>query len=330
MNIDRIHSESLGDAGQLEGLYGSVPCWQELLAAVRAGRDEFNDLLLKAGLLEEHGALTSNVHGCQAVEVHGFILGIPSAPRWDEVQTKSFLTYASHWIDDFFDSRARVVNPARLMADRGDIQQALSNMGAIGQVGFAMADRVRHPVAVYKALHRMLYGGLVQRAADYSQRRALVGEYVQVATRFVDEPLVAEIKRLQPEAYWATNKTVLELLDAAQSELDFNRSELWNLIYAPALYYEDSEEERARGELSFEEADEPRPAEMLRMIRLGARHLARSSEPDHPRLRQLEFAARALPNLPDPVAAAYRSIWMQPARLPHPRRPRLSEAGTGS
>ena len=43
---------------------------------------------------------------------------------------------------------------------------ALTNMGPVGQVGFAMANRVPHPEAIYKTLHRMLYGGLVQRSTD--------------------------------------------------------------------------------------------------------------------------------------------------------------------
>jgi hypothetical protein len=330
MNIDRVHSEELGEATRLEALYGSIPCWKDLLAAVRAGHAEFKGTLRTAGLLEEYGAFTSGVHDSQAIEVHGFILGIVSAGRWDEVQTKSYLTYASHWIDDFFDCPAKVLNPARLLADRHDIRRALAGMGRIGQVGFAMADRARHPVAVYKALHRMLYGGLAQRATDRSQRRALVREYQQVAAQFVDAPLVAEIRRLQPEAYWATNKTVLELLNAAEEVLDFNTSEVWNLIFAPALYYEDAEEERINGELNFEPEDEPTLPEMLRMIRLGAKYLARTARRDGSRIRQLKFAARALPNLPDAVAGEYRSIWMEPAQSARARRAQFAPARAAS
>ncbi|MHB8384461.1 MAG: hypothetical protein ACYDC3_19225, partial [Candidatus Binataceae bacterium] len=60
------------------------------------------------------------------------------------------------------------------------------------------------------------------------------------------------MRRLQPEAYWSTNKTVLELLYAAEATLDYTQGELWNLIYAPALYYQDADEERKHCELSFE------------------------------------------------------------------------------
>jgi hypothetical protein len=72
-----------------------------------------------------------------------------------------------------------------------------------------------------------------------------VREYLDVATRFVDPRMVEAIRKLQPEAYWTTNKSVLEISNAAERELDFNTAELWNLVYPPALYYQDAEEERA-------------------------------------------------------------------------------------
>jgi hypothetical protein len=280
-----------------------------LLAAVRAGRAEFADTLSETGLLQRFGLFTSAVHPYYEIEVHAFILGIPSGDRWDEVQTKSYLTYASHWIDDFFDSPERVQNPGQLIEDRWDIRRALTNMGAPGKVGFAMADRVRHPEAVLKSLQRMLYGGLVQRTRDYSERHQLVEEYQTVATRFVSPQLVRKIRGLQPEAYWTTNKTVLELLGAAERTVNYDTVELWNLVYAPALYFQDVEEERARGELNFEEHEAPRMSQMLQMIQLGAKHLAPKYDRGSLELRQLEFAALSIPNLPDEVTSAYRSLW---------------------
>ena len=309
MNIDRIHSDHVGEVSHLEALYRTIPSCEELLAAVRAGHAEFRDMLAKAGLLDDYGLSNSTVHDYRDIEVHAFTVGIVSEGRWDEVQTKSFLTYASHWIDDFFDSPAKVIDPGRLLADRRDIRQALANMGRVGQVGFAMANRARHPAAVYKALHRMLYGGLVQRAADYAERHALVEEYPAVATQFVDPRLVAEIRHLQPEAYWTTNKSVLELLNAAEEDLDFNTSELWNLVYASALYYEGCRggacpgrvELRGRrsAEVVRDAQDDPARGEVSRAdLRAGSSQMW-----------QVEFVARAIPNLPDEVVREYRSLW---------------------
>lgn len=307
--INNYAEQSVSSSSHFESLYRTVPDWRELLAAVKAGHAEFVDLLTETGLLGRFGITTSTVHRYDDVEVHAFILAIVSAGRWEEIQAKSFLTYASHWIDDFFDSPNKVRDPDQLLNDRGDIRRALANMGPVGQVGFAMANRVRCPAAVYKSLHRMLYGGLVQRSLDRETRRILVEEYYSVATRFVDARLAAQIHRLQPQVYWTTNKTVQELLFAAEDEIDFNTAEVWNLIYGPALYYQDADEERASGELNFDKAETPRLQKMIEMIRLGARYLA--SRPARNRLDmvQLEFVARAIPNLPADVVGAYREIW---------------------
>lgn len=308
MNIEQSTLREIEEVrSPIERLYQTIPRSRDIVAAVRAGEAEFQDFLAKAGLLER-GASTSSVHPDDDIALHAFVLGIVSEDRWDEIQTKSFLTYASHWIDDFFDSPDKVEDPDQLLRDRRDIRRALANMGPVGAVGFAMAGRVPHPEAIYKTLHRMLYGGLVQRSHDHAERQQLVREYLDVATRFVDPRMVEAIRKLQPEAYWTTNKSVLEISNAAERELDFNTAELWNLVYAPALYYQDAEEERARGELSFEEDDEPRLPEMVRMIRLGARDLARAYAPGSPQMCQLDFVARSFANLPAEVVREYRSL----------------------
>lgn len=318
MNIDRTEmrrgSTVVYPAGneigsRREALYRTIPQWRELLAAVRAGEAEFVDTLAQTGLLEEYGKATSTVHDYGDIEGHAFILGIVSEDRWDEVQAKSYLTYASHWIDDFLDCPERVVDPDQLMEDRHDILKALTNMGPIGRVGFAMANRIPHPEAIHKTLHRMLYGGLVQRCTDYAERQGLVAEYHAIATRFVDPAVVREIRTVQPEAYWASNKSVLEISNAAEKELDFTASELWNLVYAAALYYQDADEENARGELNFEEHEMPRLSEMVRMIGIGGKYLSRIYPPESPQMRQVKFVARSFQNLPDEVVIAYRALW---------------------
>lgn len=309
MKIERSTIREIEDVpSPLEPLYQMIPRSRDIIAAVRAGEREFQDLLAEAGLLEL-GTSTSAVHPYHDIEVHAFVLGIVSEDRWDEIQTKSFLTYASHWLDDFFDSPDRVADAAQLSRDRHDIRRALANMGPVGVVGFAMAGRVPHPEAIYKTLHRMLYGGLVQRSHDYAERQKLVGEYRDVATRFVDPHVIERIRKLQPEAYWTTNKSVLEISNAAEQELDFSGAELWNLVYAPALYYQDADEERARGELSFEDDEAPRLSEMVAMIRLGASYLACAYAPGSPQMRQLEFVTRSFANLPPEVIREYRSLF---------------------
>lgn len=314
MNIDSTEVTRTGEVGcevssRREALFRTIPRWREIMAAVRAGEAEFVDTLGATGLLRKYGKVTSTVHAYEDIEGHAFILGIVSEDRWDEVRTKSYLTYASHWIDDFLDCPERVGNPAQLMDDHSDIRKALTNMGPVGQIGFAMANRVPHPEAIYKTLHRMLYGGLVQRSLDRCERHRLIEEYQAVAARFVDPDLVAEIRHVQPEAYWTSNKSVLEISTAAERKLDFTNSELWNLVYASALYYQDADEERALGELSFEDREMPRLAEMVKMIRLGAKYLSRMYAKDSPQMQQLRFVALSFQNLPTAVVSEYQSLW---------------------
>lgn len=306
----QTNSEQLTRSGQdaRNALYQTVPCWPELLAAVRAGQRDFADDLAAMGLLERFGLATSAVHAYEDIEVHAMILGIPSTRRWEEVRVKSYLTYASHWIDDFFDTEGESGNFTQLFEHRDDIRKAMANMGPPGAVGFLMAKRGRHPNAVYKALHRMLYGGLIQRSMDRSRRAQLMSEYLGVAGQFLDDELAGEITRLRPEAYWATNKTVLELLAAAEEGIDFNASELWSILYAPALYFEDADAERSGGELSFESDETPTIDDMLAMVRFAEHRLRGRYQPSELERRQLRFAMRALPGLPEHISDEYRKI----------------------
>lgn len=315
MNIENsLIQQCANDQRHIDALYATIPFSRELLDAIRAGRSEFSNLLAGLGLLDKFGLSTSAVHDDREIEIHAFILGIVSVDRWREVETKSFLTYASHWIDDFFDGDLGNGNFDRLSADRHDVRKALANMGQIGMVGFAMADRARHPQGVFKGLHRMLYGGLVQRSVEQAARKQLVREYASVASQFVDPEIMGQIRQLQPEAYWSTNKTVLELLFAAEEELDYTQAELWNLVYAPAIYYQDADEERTHGELSFTLDEAPRLEEMVKMVRLGIRHLTQRYRPNDLNLQQLRFAEQALPNLPDLVACEYAAFWQRSRR----------------
>ena len=108
--------------------------------------------------------------------------------------------------------------------------------------------------------------------------------------------------------YWSTNKTVLELLAATERTLDYNWCELWNLIFAPALYYEDASQEKANGELNFEDDEEPQLQDMVRMVRIAMSHLDRLPEGSALYLRQLQFVERSMPNLPPEIADIYRSF----------------------
>src|SRR5690349_8941265 len=87
-----------------EQILVNVPGWSGLMDAVRDGHREFLEVLRASGLLARYGVSASEVHGYEEIELHAITLAIPSAGKYEEMRTKSFLTYVSHWIDDFFES----------------------------------------------------------------------------------------------------------------------------------------------------------------------------------------------------------------------------------
>ena len=223
---------------------------------------------------------------------------------------KSYLTYGAHWIDDFFDNPNLGVQDQKLFDNRHDIRKVLTSLSQIGKVGFFLAEKVPNPEGVYKGLERMLYGGLVQRSRSKEQREMLIREYQDLGVRFVDEYVAEEIRQIQPETYWITNKTVTELINSSEPSLDFTVQELWNLIYAPALYYHDIMEEEKSGESSFDKDEEPRLEEMEKMIKIGAKYLPQFSDDRFDlRIEQLKFLLTSFRKvLPDSIIFQYQSI----------------------
>ena len=296
-------------ASKLTALYEQIPDWERILSFVQDGERKFvRDLEIKK--LNSFGTDTSRVHSYSDIEVQAFILGIPSESNPEEVSAKSYLTYGAHWLDDFFDNPNIVINPEGMMTKRQDIKDVLESMNPVGQVGSLLAEKTSHPEGVYKGLHRMLYGGLVQRSLSQDERRILLDEYQTVGLQFVDPRVAGKIKSIQPEAYWTTNKTVQEFINAAENHLDFTVAELWNLIYAPALYYHDITEEEKAGESGFDEKEKPRPEEMLMMVKIGAEFL--SQFPDERiglRIKQLQFLLKAFKAiLPSQIVSEYQAI----------------------
>lgn len=296
-------------APKLEALYSQLPEWKNILAAVKDGENKFIANIQKMGL-DKFGINTSKVHNYSDIEPQAFIVGIPSKESPQEISTKSYFVYGAHWIDDFFDNPDFGAPFDQLLEDRHDIKKALINMGRVGQVGFLLAEKALHPEGAYNGLGRMLYGGLVQRSDSAKQRALLLREYQDLGVRLVDDSVAKEIRKIQPEAYWMTNKTVMEFMNAAEPVLDFTVAELWNLIYAPALYYHDIMEEKQRGESSFDKDEQPRDEEMAKMIKIGAKYL--SQFPDkrlNLRMEQLRFLLSAFrKTLPDVIVSEYKLI----------------------
>lgn len=290
-------------------VFADINQCDNLLPFVRQGREDFAQDLAQLGLPADYEH-TSAVHAASDVETQAMILTIPSQGNPSEMTTKSYLTFGAHLIDDYFDNPKMRINPIAMFEDRRDIKKVLNAMGNIGAVGFKLAQKVLHPEAVYQGLQRMLYGGLVQNSQSEEEREMLLQEYASIGANRLNVNLAADIQKIQPSAYWATNKTVQELINAAEDEIDFNVSETWNLIYAPALYYHDIDEEKARGESSFTADEEPKLQEMINMIRIGAKYLPEFSDPKAAlRLEQLKAIAESFRQvLPKEIYQEYEMI----------------------
>lgn len=296
-------------APKLEMLYSQVPEWKNILAGVKDGEKKFIADIQGMGL-NKYGINTSKVHSYSDVEAQAFIVGISSKENLREIPIKSYFVYGAHWIDNFFDNPGLGLQFEKMLESRYDIKKFLVNIGRIGQIGFWLAEKTLHPEGVYKGLHRMLYGGLVQRSDSKQQKTFLLREYQDLGIRLIDDSVAKEIKTIQPEAYWLTNKTVMEFISAAEPVLDFTVAELWNLIYAPALYYHDIAEEKQKGESPFSEDEQLKEEEMVKMIKIGAKYL--SQFPDkrfNLRIQQLRFLLSAFKKtLPDVIISEYQSI----------------------
>jgi len=296
-------------APKLETLYDEVPNWENILHFVREGENNFiSDLKMLD--LNKLGIETSDVHVYSDIEVQAFIVGITSKDNPREIIVKSYLVYGAHWIDDFFDNPKIGVSFENIFKNRNDINEALTGMGSIGQVGLLLAEKVPHPEGVLKGLQRMIYGGLVQRSSSREQRELLKKEYQDLGIQSVDSRVGKEIASIQAETYWMTNKTVLEMINASETNFNFTVAELWNLIYAPALYYHDITEEEQNKETSFERDEKPRDEEMIKMIKIGAKYLAQFPDDKFDlRIHQLKFLLSVFKkNLPVAIISEYESI----------------------
>lgn len=289
-------------------LYPSVKSNKRILDGVKKGEEDFLNWL---GNGFSHD--TSQVHDYGDVQVQAFILAIPSKDDLERIVTKTFLCYASHFIDDHFDRPDLDPYPEKLAKHRHDIKGLFDSMGKIGELGHLMAQRTNHPEAVYKGHQRMVYGGLVQLARNKEEQDMYLSEYKQLGLKDVSDDVRQDITKIRDVAYWITNKFCGEFFFAAEVMYNSTLVELWNLIIRPAGYLHDNIEEREKGELNFFGKPEPSVDEMVEMIDIAVKHINNyEDERASQRLQQIQFLRRAFePVLPKEVQDAYARLEKQ-------------------
>jgi hypothetical protein len=293
-------------SSKLERLYSIIPEHEKILEAVRKGREEFEADVAKLGYKSPH---ISRVHSYEDVEVQAFIIGIPADLNPDEIIVKAYHTYGAHFVDDFLDRPDLEPSGETLERNcRNNIGDCLEAIGNIGLFSTHMAEKALHPEGVYKGLHRMIYGSLIQKTPIGEKQDQYLREFKELGLQDVDDEVVQDIQTISNITYWQTTKTLQEFMFSSDVDFNMTRAELWNLIYAPALYYHDIDQETVKGEINFSE--NPTIKDMLLMIDIAKKHLTNYPDPRFDqRLAQLQFLVSAFQkNLPAPILDKYKEL----------------------
>jgi len=290
---------------KLQRLYFTVPNHEIILSAVKVGRAMFERDIKHLGFGSPH---MSKVHSYEDVEVQAFVLGIPADLNTEEIAIKSYLTYGLHFADDIFDAPDLEPSVDVLEKNCRNIRTCLMSVGRIGKFAQGMIDKTIHKKGAYKGLHLMIYGSLVQKTQVGEKQNRLLKEFKEIGLKGVAIEVGKDIEKIRDIAYWTTTKTVLEILMASDPVFDMTRPQLWNIIYAPALYYHDIDEEKIQHEINFTEP--PTIEEMINMINIAQKHIR--NYPDtrlSQRVLQLRFLFTAFQNkLPQQISHKYEEL----------------------
>lgn len=252
-------------SNKLDMNYDPFPDHDIILKYVREGEALFRKELQECGL-SGYDIESSQVHSYDDIEAQAFFQAIPSMNHPNEIVIKSFLTYGAHFMDDLFDRPDRTQYEDELYRYRKDFMELLDKIGPFGTFAHRMAQRSANPEFVYKGIHRMLYGGLIQLSEESDEQDELLKEYKELGMMGVSEDLKHRIRQIRDITYWMTTKVVQEIFLSAEPQPNFTTCELWNLVGAPVIYLHDNEEEEENGELNFFEKEKPKKDEMIDII----------------------------------------------------------------
>lgn len=271
-------------------LYEKVPGYGDIVKSVRDGLKSFGYELTYRGFGDGKRSL---VHSDDDVEVQSFFVCIPSMGLLDsakEMRHKAYLVKGAHFFDDNVDNPDLNVYLEDMSKNRGEIERLVASMGRVGQVADFLARTTNHSDGVYKALNRMVYGGLIQFSENQSEQEMFFEEHKDLATEGLDRQFVKDVDKIRPIAYWLTTKTILEMFFAAESTYDPTQTEAWNLVYSPAFYSMNAAEEEKQEGMQFFGNVRPKTDEMREMIDIGTSHIIDIQDVRLPkRVLQMEF-----------------------------------------
>lgn len=292
----------------LNQLYSTVPNHEEILAGVRVGRQRFEEDVKRLGFDNPH---MSQVHSYEDVEAQAFTVAITGGLSPEEVAIKAYHVYGAHFFDDFSDRPDLNFPDEKINETRMDIHASLKGLGRLGEFAEEMAQMAQHPEGVYKGLHRIMLGSLAQKATSEEQRAALLREFKIVGLQGINPALARDIEGLPDNVYWMTTKSDMELVNSSDPSFSMDIGEVWNLIYAPALYYHDINKELDAQE-SIGTA-QPTIEEMTLMIDTAEKHIASFPDDRLPgRITQLRFLLSSSSRvLPERIIVRYQQLLEQ-------------------
>jgi hypothetical protein len=275
---------------KLRPLYEKVKGYEDILKHVNSGLRSFDYELAYRGLRDESRSL---VHADEDVEVQSFFVCIPSTGIQDfakEMRHKAYLVKGAHFFDDHVDNPDLNFYLEGMMKNRGEIRSLLASMERVGEVADFLACTTDHSDGVYKALRRIVYGGLIQFSENQSTQEMLFEEHKDIAIKGLDRQFGKDAANIRPIAYWLTTKAILEMFFAAESAYNPTQTEAWNLVYSPAFYAMNAAEEEEHEGMKFLGNEKPKTDEMREMIDIGTSHIINIQDVRLPkRVLQMEF-----------------------------------------
>lgn len=241
---------------------------RELAELVSDAEITFNQVFMSVPFMGKYSPHQSNVHNLAEVRNQALLLAIPALHRTlasrvnIEARDIALTTFAVHWIDDCFDARQPMGHTAsvwqalyenRYEPSTDIIRRLDSGLHPPGECPlgeiFEIICRCSKDVEgrTNRAIKRIMYGALIQHAANAGVRNELVRDLrAFVKERLEDPSLISAVDGLSPGEIWLTCKSVVELLHACENDPpSLDVSEICNFFFAPLVGYSDKKQEMA-------------------------------------------------------------------------------------
>jgi hypothetical protein len=238
--------------------------YRKVIKGVQEGRGRFDAAMsriiywAKTNLNKTISSDASLVHDDGEVMFQSVVLSYPVKNNLEYIINTSFVAHIEHRFDDEVD-RPDMQRYENLVAIEkavfeGNLRPVAQLMGPTSQLVdsvVALGNDSARQRALRMSMWRIVCGALIQRAPDKARFMKYLKLYQEKGVDGLDEHLKRDLLRISPQVYWMTTKTALEAIYALDYDYayDANVAALWNLSFAPLLYFQDiRDESKAEGQ----------------------------------------------------------------------------------